>query len=63
LVDNALNVQQNQNDTSKHLDWISLLLDLYYDPMYQYQLEKKQDRVVFQGSRQAIHQWLDIHKS
>ncbi|MFT6976788.1 MAG: tRNA 2-selenouridine synthase [Shewanella psychromarinicola] len=63
LVDDALKVQQSQNDTSKHLDWINLLLDIYYDPMYQYQLEKKNDRVVFQGSRQAIHQWLDTHKS
>lgn len=63
LVDNALSVQQSQNDTSKHLDWISLLLDIYYDPMYLYQLEKKQDRVIFQGDRQAIHQWLDKHKS
>ncbi|AZG71606.1 tRNA 2-selenouridine(34) synthase MnmH [Shewanella livingstonensis] len=62
LVDSALRVQQNQNDTSKHLDWISMLLDIYYDPMYLYQLEKKQDRVVFQGNRQAIHQWLDSHK-
>ena len=63
LVDNALNVQQSQNDTSKHLDWINLLLDIYYDPMYLYQLEKKQDRVIFQGDRKAIHQWLDSHKS
>ncbi|MGP1834550.1 tRNA 2-selenouridine(34) synthase MnmH [Shewanella frigidimarina] len=63
LVDNALNVQQSQNDTSKHLEWISLLLDIYYDPMYLYQLEKKQDRIIFQGDRQAIHQWLDKHKS
>ncbi|MBB1319356.1 tRNA 2-selenouridine(34) synthase MnmH [Shewanella sp. SR43-4] len=63
LVDDALNMQQSQNDTSKHLDWISLLLDIYYDPMYLYQLEKKRDRVIFQGDRQTIHQWLDSHQS
>ena len=63
LIDNALSVQKNQNNSSKHLDWINLLLNIYYDPMYQYQLEKKKDRVIFQGDRQAIHQWLDEHKS
>ena len=63
LVITALNTQQSQNDTSKHLEWISQLLEVYYDPMYQYQLEQKKDRVIFQGDRQAIHQWLDTHKA
>ncbi|GGB71728.1 tRNA 2-selenouridine(34) synthase MnmH [Shewanella inventionis] len=63
LVDEALLQQQNQNDASKHLDWISLLLEVYYDPMYQFQLEKKRDRVIFQGDRQAIHQWLDTRNA
>lgn len=63
LVNVALLVQQNQNDTSKHVDWINLLLEIYYDPMYQFQIEKKIDRVVFQGDRQAIHQWLDSRKT
>ncbi|MGI2172388.1 tRNA 2-selenouridine(34) synthase MnmH [Shewanella sp. MF05960] len=63
LVDDALLQQLNQNDVSKHLEWISVLLEIYYDPMYQFQLEKKQDRIIFQGDRQAIHQWLDDRKT
>jgi tRNA 2-selenouridine synthase len=59
LIDNALAVQLQQNDTSAHLDWIALLLEKYYDPMYQYQLQQKQPRVAFSGDRQAIHAWLD----
>ena len=34
-------------DASGHQDWIKTLLLDYYDPMYAYQLEKKQHRVVF----------------
>ncbi|MCL4166916.1 UNVERIFIED_CONTAM: hypothetical protein GTU68_064220, partial [Idotea baltica] len=30
-----------------------LLLD-YYDPMYNYQMDKKRDRVLFNGSREAV---------
>ena len=42
-----------------HYAWISQLLAEYYDPMYQYQLEKKASKIVFKGSHQAVHQWLD----
>ena len=61
LLERALAAQQQCNDTSLHLDWIALMLEKYYDPMYHYQLEKKQSRVVFSGDRQAINQWLDEH--
>lgn len=33
-----------------HGDWIGLLLRWYYDPMYDYQLEKKLDRVIARGT-------------
>ncbi|WP_299495835.1 tRNA 2-selenouridine(34) synthase MnmH [uncultured Shewanella sp.] len=42
-----------------HRVWITQLLTYYYDPMYQYQLNKKQDKVIFRGDHQAINQWLD----
>ncbi len=44
--------------TESHLDWITQLLSVYYDPMYRYQLEKKQDRIVFRGSRDEAGAWL-----
>ncbi|MFT7139197.1 MAG: tRNA 2-selenouridine synthase [Sulfitobacter sp.] len=34
-----------QGDPSAHEPWIEILLTQYYDPMYEYQLSKKQDRV------------------
>lgn len=59
IIDNALHIQLTQNDTQAHIEWISMLLTRYYDPMYQYQLDKKQDRIVFKGSHQAMHDWID----
>jgi tRNA 2-selenouridine synthase len=46
-----------EGDSSGHLEWIRALLLDYYDPMYSYQLEKKQYRVVFRGSAEEIMAW------
>ena len=44
-------------DSSGHLEWIRALLLDYYDPMYAYQLERKQHRVVFRGTAEEIIAW------
>ena len=44
-------------DASGHPEWIKTLLLDYYDPMYAYQLEKKQHRVVFRGSAEGVMAW------
>ena len=44
-------------DPSGHREWIKALLLDYYDPMYQYQLEQKEHRVVFRGSKEEIIEW------
>jgi len=62
MMQNALSQQRNQNQTSQHLAWISLLLQKYYDPMYEYQLEKKAQRVLFRGNHHAMHEWLDNYQ-
>ena len=41
-----------------HEAWVGLLLDGYYDPMYDYQLDSKRSRIVFQGGREAVAQYL-----
>jgi tRNA 2-selenouridine synthase len=33
-----------------HLDWLKPLLSEYYDPMYQYQLAQKSERIIFRGN-------------
>jgi tRNA 2-selenouridine synthase len=36
---------------------IRQLLEEYYDPMYQYQLDQRQGRVLFSGDEQALIEW------
>ncbi|MCE9679748.1 tRNA 2-selenouridine(34) synthase MnmH [Shewanella sp. AS1] len=63
LIDSALAAQLSRGDTQTHLEWIGLLLEKYYDPMYQYQIGRKQDRIIFKGDHQAVHQWLDENQA
>lgn len=43
--------------TGPHLLWINQLLEWYYDPMYDFQLQKKAPRVVFSGATDAVLDW------
>jgi len=40
--------------SGRHELWIGLLLSWYYDPMYDYQLEQKRDRVVASGDADSL---------
>ena len=41
-----------------HEVWIEMLLEWYYDPMYDHQLGSKRATVVFQGDRAAVTEYL-----
>ena len=41
-----------------HKDWIKILLERYYDPMYVYQLSKKIDRLTFSGTPSEVRAWI-----
>ncbi len=53
-MQDALHEQKNSAEISGHKIWIESLLTLYYDPMYDYQLEKKQKHLIFQGNSHQI---------
>ena len=57
LLKKALNLQSKQHNLSNHKDWICYLLIHYYDPMYDYQLSLKQDRVVMRGTSSELVTW------
>ena len=40
-----------------HREWVAFLLEKYYDPMYEYQLQQRQGRVLYRGSREAVMDW------
>lgn len=58
IMQDAITEQLNSGEASKHKEWINKLLVDYYDPMYDYQLTKKMERVVFQGSQKDILEYL-----
>lgn len=47
-----------RGDSSLHRDWIRPMLECYYDPMYDYQLNKKADRIIFRGRADAVREYL-----
>lgn len=59
IMRNAIQEQINNNDSTLHKEWIKRLLVDYYDPMYDYQLTKKTDRVIFQGNQAEIIDFLN----
>lgn len=48
-------------DSGRHHAWIEQLLRWYYDPMYDYQLGQKQDRIVMRGDLPAVRAFLASH--
>ena len=46
------------NSKSTHCKWIEKLLVYYYDPQYNYQLSKKEERIVFRGDEAAVCAYL-----
>jgi tRNA 2-selenouridine synthase len=57
LMQLAFERQWQTGDVSRHRHWISVLLEKYYDPMYEYQLSKRAGRRLFSGDRQAVLAW------
>lgn len=54
----AANALVHGFEKGTHERWIELLLTWYYDPMYDYQLSKKQRRVVYRGTAGDIDHFL-----
>lgn len=57
LMNTALSEQKTSNNIDLHKNWIRKLLSDYYDPMYEYQLSKKLQRVVFRGKKNEFLDW------
>ena len=58
LMQTALGEQRTGGEIDSHRLWIAELLRTYYDPMYEYQMQKKAQRVVFRGTRQELNAWI-----
>jgi len=58
LLTDAIQQQYSTGKTESHKEWIRILLVDYYDPMYDFQIAKKLDRVVFRGSQSDVLPYL-----
>ncbi len=61
LLTDALQQQITTGDAEHHKQWIKVLLVNYYDPMYDFQTEKKLGRVVFKGRKSDVLSYLEEH--
>lgn len=57
LMEDALAQQETTGQTFAHNAWIQALLQDYYDPMYDYQLSRKEGRILVRGGPEAILEW------
>ncbi len=58
MMERALQQQARDQSTTAHYDWVRFILLDYYDPMYDYQISRKQDRLVFTGSPAEVRDYL-----
>ena len=58
VLEDAVYQHLSRGDPQQHQVWIRLLLEHYYDPMYDYQLARKSERVLFRGNREEILDYL-----
>lgn len=59
LLSNAIEQQQSSGETEHHKEWIKVLLVDYYDPMYDFQIKKKSDQVIFKGNQDGVLNYLN----
>ena len=58
----AFSIQKESGKLTQHKEWIEILLQEYYDPMYDYQIEKSQMDIVFKGNTVEILDYLNLKK-
>ena len=58
IFKNAVAEQIKSGSLDSHKEWVEYLLREYYDPMYDYQIRKRSEQVVFRGSSEEILSYL-----
>ena len=54
----ALTLQSKTGEIIKHYDWLSAVLNNYYDPMYEDQLNQRKNSICFRGNHSACYEFL-----
>ncbi len=57
-MQNALSLHADTGDLAKHRDWLTAVLDNYYDPMYEDQLRQRKEHICFRGDYDSCREFL-----
>ena len=63
IFEDAVKEQKKNGSLEGYKVWIAYLLSEYYDPMYDYQIEKNASRVLFRGTAEEIEGYLAEYRS
>jgi len=58
LLSQGVKEQESQGITGCHREWLELLICDYYDPMYDYQIQKSGRKIKFKGDFEEVLQYL-----
>jgi tRNA 2-selenouridine synthase len=58
IFEAALQKQQNDGSFDGYREWVEYLLVQYYDPMYDYQIQKRSERVAFRGGAAEVLEYI-----
>lgn len=58
LLEEALTAHRDLQDTAGYRPFIRLLLEKYYDPMYDYQLSNRTSKILFRGDHDELVRWM-----
>jgi len=61
LITTAFHEHIQNSNPSAHKLWIEVLLEKYYDPMYDYQLTKSKIPVVFRGNAEEVKRFIESY--
>lgn len=62
LAGNALNQQERTGSVEAHIPWVETLLHDYYDPMYEYLIKNKKDRIIYSGDAIEVAEYWDTYR-
>lgn len=59
LFKSGVDEQIKKGSYEKYKEWVEYLLREYYDPMYDYQIQKRSNNIVFRGNAQDVKKYLE----
>jgi tRNA 2-selenouridine synthase len=59
IFESALDEQKKSGSYDGYKEWAKFLLEEYYDPMYDYQIQKRSHMVAFRGDAQEVQNYIE----